>query len=114
MSKPLDETWNEWQPATRLLPDDSPLTVLRIDADDAGRNLVISHHAELGAIGLWLPEGGIQASPGNQIQIQDSRVKVAPPTDILRDVHNIRGVVAIEDAAALSFIVRTDEILDDD
>jgi hypothetical protein len=114
LSKPLDETWNEWQPATRLLPDDSPLTVLRIDEDDAGRNLVISHHAELGAIGLWLPEGGIQASPGNQIQIQDSRVKVAPPTDILRDVHNIRGVVAIEDAAALSFIVRTDEILDGD
>tara|TARA_B110000438_G_C15810374_1_gene649345 strand:+ start:119 stop:2017 length:1899 start_codon:yes stop_codon:yes gene_type:complete len=114
LSKPLDETWSEWQPATRLLPDGSPLTVLRIDEDDAGRNLVISHHAELGAIGLWLPEGGIQASPGNQIQIQDSRVKVAPPTDILRDVHNIRGVVAIEDAAALSFIVRTDEILDDD
>ena len=114
LSKPLDETWSEWQPATRLLPDDSPLTVLRIDEDDAGRNLVISHHAELGAIGLWLPEGGIQASPGNQIQIHNSRVKVAPPTDILRDVHNIRGVVAIEDAAALSFIVRTDEILDDD
>ena len=114
LSKPLDETWSEWQPATRLLPDDSPLTVLRIDVDDAGRSLVISHHAELGAIGLWLPEGGIQASPGNQIQIQNSRVKVAPPTDILRDIHNIRGVVAIEDADALSFIVRTDEILDDD
>ena len=76
--------------------------------------MVISHHAELGAIGLWLPEGGIQASPGNQIQIQNSRVKVAPPTDILRDIHNIRGVVAIEDADALSFIVRTDEIIDDD
>jgi rRNA maturation endonuclease Nob1 len=114
LSKPLDETWSEWQPATRLLPDDSPLTVLRIDEDEEGRNLVISHHAELGAIGLWLPEGGIQASPGNQIQIQNSRVKVAPPTDNLRDVHNIRGVVAIEDATALSFIVRTDEIMDDD
>ena len=114
LSKPLDETWSEWQPATRLLPDDSPLTVLRIDEDDEGRNLVISHHAELGAIGLWLPEGGIQASPGNQIQIQNSRVKVAPPTDILRDIHNIRGVVAIEDADALSFIVRTDDIMDDD
>jgi len=114
LSRPLDETWSEWQPATRLLPDDSPLTVVRIDVDDAGRNLVISHHAELGAIGLWLPEGGVQASPGNQIQIHNSRVKVAPPTDILRDIHNIRGVVAIEDTDALSFIVRTDEILDDD
>ncbi|MEE2747770.1 MAG: hypothetical protein VX473_04815 [Candidatus Thermoplasmatota archaeon] len=114
LSKPLDETWNEWQPATRLLPDDSPLTVLRIDEDDEGRNLVVSHHSELGAIGLWLPEGGIQASPGNQIQILDSRVKVAAPTEILRDIHNIRGVVAIENPDALSFIVKTDEILDDD
>jgi rRNA maturation endonuclease Nob1 len=114
LSKPLDETWNEWQPATRLLPDGSPLTVLRIDEDEEGRNLVISHHSELGAIGLWLPEGGVQASPGNLIQIQDSRVKVAPPTEILRDIHNIRGVVAIENSDALSFIVRTDEILDDD
>ena len=114
LSKPLDETWNEWQPATRLLPDGSPLTVLRIDEDEEGRNLVISHHSELGAIGLWLPEGGVQASPGNLIQIRDSRVKVAPPTEILRDIHNIRGVVAIENSDALSFIVRTDEILDDD
>ena len=113
LSKPLDETWSEWQPATRLLPDDSPLTVLRIDTDDAGRNLVISHHPELGAIGLWLPEGGVQTSPGNQIKIHNSRVKVATPTDILRDIHNIRGVVAIEDIDALSFIVRTDGILDD-
>ena len=41
-------------------------------------------------------------------------VKVAPPTEILRDIHNIRGIVAIEDPEALSFIVRTDEILDDE
>jgi len=114
LSKPLDETWSEWQPANRLLPDESPLTVLRIDEDEDGRNLVISHHKTLGAIGLWLPEGGVHASPGNLIQIQDSRVKVAAPTEILRDIHNIRGVVAIEDPDALSFIVRTDDILDDD
>ena len=114
LSKPLDETWSEWQPVNRLLPDGQPLTVLRIDEDDDGRNLVISHHNELGAIGLWLPEGGVNASPGNLIQIQESRVKVAPPTEILRDIHNIRGIVAIEDPEALSFIVRTDEILDDE
>ena len=114
LSKPLDETWSEWQPSNRLFPDGEPLTVLRIDEDDDGRNLVISHHNELGAIGLWLPEGGVQASPGNQIQIQDSLVKVAPPTEILRDIHNIRGIVAVEDPEALSFIVRTDEILDDE
>ena len=114
LSKPLDETWSEWQPSNRLFPDGQPLTVLRIDEDDDGRILVISHHNELGAIGLWLPEGGVNASPGNLIQIQESRVKVAPPTEILRDIHNIRGIVAIEDPEALSFIVRTDEILDDE
>ena len=114
LSKPLDETWSEWQPANRLLPDNEPLTVLRIDEDESGRILVISHHNELGAIGLWLPEGGVQASPGNLIQIEDSMVKVAAPTDILRDIHNIRGIVAIENPDALSFIVRTDQILDDD
>ena len=96
------------------MPDNEPLTVLRIDEDESGRILVISHHNELGAIGLWLPEGGVQASPGNLIQIEDSRVKVAAPTDILRDIHNIRGIVAIENPEALSFIVRTDQILDDD
>ena len=114
LSKPLDETWSEWQPPNRLLPDGSPLTVLRIDEDEEGRNLVISHHGELGAIGLWLPEGGVQASPGNLISIQDSRVKVAPPTENLQEIHSIRGVVAIENPEALSFIVRTDEILDDE
>jgi rRNA maturation endonuclease Nob1 len=114
LSKPLDETWNEWQPSVRLFPNQEPLTVLRIDEDDEGRNLIISHHNELGAIGLWLPEGGIRASPGNLIQIEGSRVKVAAPTDILRDIHNIRGIVAIEHPEALSFIVRTDQILDDD
>ena len=65
LSKPLDETWSEWQPTHRLLPDNEPLTVLRIDEDEGGRILVISHHNELGAIGLWLPEGGVRASPGN-------------------------------------------------
>ena len=41
------------------------------------------------------------------IQIEGSRVKVAAPTDILRDIHNIRGIVAIENPEALSFIVKT-------
>ena len=113
LSKPLDKTWTEWQEASRLIPDNESLTVLRIDEDDDGRVLVITHHSEIGAIGLWLPEGGIQAAPGNLISIQDSRVKVARPPDLLRDIHNIRGLVAVENPDALSFTVRTDEILDD-
>ena len=112
LSKPLDETWNEWQDASRLVPVDSPLIVLRVDEDENGRNLIISHHSEIGAIGLWLPDGGVKAAPGNQIKINESRIKVAVPTDELRDIHNIRGIVAVEDSSALTFTAKTDEILD--
>ena len=114
LSKPLDETWTEWQDASRLIPDGAPLTVLRIDEDEDGRLLIISHHSEIGAIGLWLPEGGIQVASGNLIQIQDSRVKVATAPEYLRDIHNIRGLVAVENSESLSFIVKTDDILDED
>ncbi len=112
LSKPLDETWTEWQDASRLVPMDSPLVVLRVDEDDSGRNLIISHHHEIGAIGLWLPEGGVNAAPGNLIKIHQSRIKVAPPTDILRDIHNIRGIIAVEDYSAVTFIAKTSEILE--
>jgi hypothetical protein len=111
-SKPLDETWNEWQDASRLIPSGSPLIVLRVDADEAGRNLIISHHSEIGAIGLWLPEGGVIAAPGNSIMVHDSRIKVAPPTDELRETHNIRGVVAVEDSSALTFTANTEDIVE--
>ncbi|MDP6907110.1 MAG: hypothetical protein QF440_06815, partial [Candidatus Thalassarchaeaceae archaeon] len=114
LSKPLDETWTEWQDASRLIPDGQPLTVLRIDEDDDGRALIITHHSKLGALGLWLPEGGIQAAPGNLIQIQSSKVKVASPPNSLRDMHNIRGLVAIENPDMLTFSVRTEEIVDEE
>ena len=114
LSKPLDETWKEWQPASKLIPHGSELTVVRIDEDDNGRVLLVSHHAEIGAIGLWLPEGGIEASPGSSIQIHESRIKVAPPTDELRDIHNIRGIVAVENPEAISFIAKTAEILEEE
>ena len=113
-SKPLDETWTEWQDVSRLIPDGQPLTVLRIDEDDVGRALVITHHSEIGALGLWLPEGGIQAAPGNLIQIQGSKIKLASPTDLLREMHNIRGLVAIENPDVLTFTVRTEEIVDEE
>tara|TARA_B110000444_G_scaffold165351_1_gene154520 strand:- start:2856 stop:4697 length:1842 start_codon:yes stop_codon:yes gene_type:complete len=112
LSKPLDETWSEWQDASRLVPTGSPLVVLRVDKDDSGRNLIVSHHPEIGAIGLWLPEGGVEAAPGNLIKIHDSRIKVAPSTDKLRDIHNIRGLVAVEESAELTFTAKTDEILE--
>ena len=113
-SKPLDENWTEWQDVSRLIPAGQPLTVLRIDEDDDGRALVVTHHAEIGALGLWLPDGGIEAAPGNLIQIKGSKIKVATPTDLLREMHNIRGLVAIQNPEVLTFSVRTEEIIDEE
>ena len=114
LSKPIDETWREWQPASKLIPEGSELTIVRIDEDDNGRVLLVSHHAEIGAVGLWLPQGGVEASPGSSIQIHESRIKVAPPTDELRDIHNIRGIVAVEDPDSISFMAKTNEILEEE
>ena len=111
LSKPLDQTWNEWQPASKLIPENSHLTIVRIDEDDSGRVLLVSHHPEIGAIGLWLPEGGVETAPGSTIEIHGSRIKVAAPTDLLRDIHNIRGIIAVEDPEAISFMAKTDEIV---
>lgn len=114
LSKPLDQTWNEWQPASKLIPENTSLTIVRIDEDDDGRVLLVSHHTEIGAIGLWLPEGGVEAAPGSSIEIHESRIKVAPPTDMLRDIHNIRGIIAVENPEAIAFIAKTDEIIDEE
>ena len=114
LSKPLDQTWNEWQPASKLIPENTSLTIVRIDEDDDGRVLLVSHHSEIGAIGLWLPEGGVEAAPGSSIEIHESRIKVAPPTDMLRDIHNIRGIIAVENPDAIAFIAKTDEIIDEE
>jgi len=110
LSKPLNETWKEWQPSDKLISDDSPLVILSVHEDVEGQKLIISHHLELGNIGLWLPKGDFNAVTGNLIDIKDSRVKVAKPPEILHEKYNIRGLVAVEKPEALSFITKTDEL----
>ena len=113
LSKPLDETWGEWQPSSKLISSDSPLIVLRVHEDDNGQELIISHHTEIGAIGLWLPDGGIKAAPGNLIDIKDSRVKVATPPQALLEMHNIRGLVAVESPDSISFTAKTEDLVEE-
>tara|TARA_B100001115_G_C15848478_1_gene429226 strand:+ start:808 stop:2697 length:1890 start_codon:yes stop_codon:yes gene_type:complete len=110
LSKPLNETWKEWQPSNKLISDESPLVILSVHEDVDGQKLIISHHLELGNIGLWLPKGDFNAVIGNLIDIKDSKVKVANPPDILHEKYNIRGLVAVEKPEALSFITKTDEL----
>ena len=110
LSKPLNETWKEWQPSDKLISDESPLVILSVHEDVDGQKLIISHHLELGNIGLWLPKGDFNAVTGNLIDIKDSRVKVAKPPKTLHEKYNIRGLVAVEKPEALSFTAKTDEL----
>ena len=112
LSKPLGDTWKDWQPASNLIPSGSDLVVVRVEKDENDRILVISHHSEIGSIGIWLPDGGIDASPGNILQIHGSRIKVAPPTKTLMQNHNIRGIIGVEDPDSISFVANSEEILD--
>ena len=77
LTKPLDETWNDWQPATKLISSNSPLSVIRIETDEEGQNLIVCNHLELGVIGFWIPENDLNISPGQKLSISESRVKVA-------------------------------------
>ena len=33
---------------------------------------------------------------------------------MLRDIHNIRGIIAVENPEAIAFIAKTDEIIDEE
>lgn len=108
LAKPLDDTWDDWQPASKLLPDNSPLTVIRMEVDEEGHNLVVSNHLELGVIGFWLPDGEFSISPGHQLSIGNSRVKVAAAPEYLRKEHSIRALVAVEKPEEITFSAQID------
>ena len=111
---PLEDTWNDWQPSERLIPDGEALRVVRSEVDEHGHTLIIVHHVEMGALGLWLPEGRLPVSPGHVLSLGNTRVKVAKPTVELQDAHSIRGLVAVEDSSALDFIVATEDMTGED
>lgn len=111
---PLEDTWNDWQPSERLIPDGEALRVVRSEIDEHGHTLIVVHHVELGALGLWLPEGRLPVSPGHVLSFGNTRVKVAKPTVELQDAHSIRGLVAVEDSSALDFIVATEDMTGED
>lgn len=108
LTKPLDELWNDWQPATKLISSNSPISVIRIETDDEGQNLVVCNHLELGVIGFWIPVGDLNASPGQKLSIENSRVKVAQAPDFLAKKHNIRALVAVENPERISFSAKLD------
>ena len=108
---PFEDTWNDWQPATKLIPQDATLKVIRAEVDDNRDTLVVVHHTELGSIGIWLPDGEWNVSSGHLLSIGQTRVKLAQPTADLQEKHSLRGLVAVEDSSKLMFKAPSEELL---
>ncbi len=114
ISQPLKESWKEWQDSNNLIPEGSELTVLRVESDEENRTLIVTHHPEIGPVGIWLPDGGVKAASGNLIEIGQTRIKVAPPTEELSKAHNVRAILAIEKPECLHIKAQTDNLLNED
>ncbi|MEL0100752.1 MAG: hypothetical protein VW862_03505 [Euryarchaeota archaeon] len=114
ISQPLKESWKEWQDSNNLIPEGSELTVLRVETDGENRTLIVTHHPEIGPVGIWLPDGGVKAASGNLIEIGQTRIKVAPPTEELSKAHNVRAILAIEKPECLHIKAQTDNLLNED
>ena len=97
-----------------MIESDSKLTILRIEVDEGNRTLIVSHHPEIGPIGIWLPEGGISAAPGNTIELSKTRIKVAPPTEEMSNNHNIRAILALENPEMMEITAVTENIIEED
>ncbi|MBT6641289.1 MAG: hypothetical protein HOB47_06905 [Euryarchaeota archaeon] len=110
-NQPFEETWKNWQPSSKLIPESAMLRVVRAEVDENEDTLVVVHHPELGSIGLWLPEGDWNVSSGHLLSFAGTRVKLAQPTVELQEKHSIRGIVAIEDTSQLMFNAPSDELV---
>jgi tetratricopeptide (TPR) repeat protein len=110
-NQPFEETWKDWQPSSKLIPESAMLRVVRAEVDENEDTLVVVHHPELGSIGLWLPEGDWNVSSGHLLSFAGTRVKLAQPTVELQEKHSIRGIVAIEDTSQLMFNAPSDELV---
>ena len=108
---PFEETWNVWQPSSKLIPEAATLRVVRAEVDENQDTLVVVHHPELGSIGLWLPEGVWNVTSGHLLSFGHTRVKLAQPTVELQEKHSIRGIVAVEDSTQLIFTAPSDDLI---
>jgi len=114
ISQPLNESWKEWQASSNLISEGSELTVLRVEIDENNRTLIVTHHPQIGPVGIWLPDGGVKVASGNMIEIGQTRIKVAPPTEELSRAHNVRAILAIENPEYLQIKAQTDNLLTED
>ena len=65
-----------------------------MDSDEG--SLAITHHPDLGGLGIWLPGEAPELSSGLSISIRGTRIKLAEASSDLVESQNIRGVIAVE------------------
>lgn len=104
---PLEVTANEWSVASDVIPASAPLVVLRVLEEEEGRAMIVAHHAEVGTLGLWLPDGALAIGPGDQLSLDGTRVKLANAPEAMQDAHGLRGVVALESPESLRLVERS-------
>ena len=97
---PISETWRDWRESSELIADHESLVVVRVVKTDEGV-LAVTHHPELGGLGLWLPGESPELAPGLALSITGTRIKLAEASKDLVDSQNVRGVIAVESPEAL-------------
>jgi len=107
---PLEATASAWSEAADLIPESAPLVVLRLVEDEEGRAMIVAHHADLGTLGLWLPDGALAIGPGDHLGLRGTRVKIADAPPAMREAHGLRGVVALESPSELRLLERSESL----
>jgi len=111
---PLEATASAWSAAADVIPESAPLVVLRLVEDEEGRAMIVAHHADLGTLGLWLPDGALAIGPGDHLGLRGTRVKIADAPPAMREGHGLRGVVALESPTELRLLERSESLDDPD
>ena len=97
---PLNETWRDWRDSSDLIPENEALIVVRVVRNDEGV-LAVTHHPDIGGLGLWLPGESPDLAPGVAVSIGGTRIKLAEASNDLIQSQNIRGVIAVESPGEL-------------
>ena len=96
---PISETWRDWRESSELIADHESLVVVRVVKTDEG--VLVTHHPELGGLGLWSTGESPELAPGLALSITGTRIKLAEASKDLVDSQNVRGVIAVESPEAL-------------
>ena len=78
---PIIDTWRDWRESSELIADHESLVVVRVVNIDEGV-LAVTHHPELGGLGLWLPGESPELAPGLSLSITGTRIKLAEASRI--------------------------------